>query len=113
MGLGEQTIASWDEMKSISLKKYQDYCRLRDSKEEVFIMTHQEDEILEEYLEIFSYNLQKSKQRSLNQDTIQTIFLKGIMDENLDILNVIGKGNISNLTFNEMANLCQKYSRGR
>ena len=113
MGLGERTVTSWDNMKKIFLKKYQTYCRPRDSKEGVFRMTQQEDESLEEYLEIFSCNLQKSKKHSLKLDTIHTIFLKGIRDEYLDILNVMGKGDISNLPFNEIAELCQKYSRGR
>jgi len=39
MGLGEQTIASWDDMRSVFLKKYHAYCRPRDSKEDVFRMT--------------------------------------------------------------------------
>ena len=64
-------------------------------------------------MERFAYNLQKSKQHSLNQETIRTIFLKGVRDEYLDILNVMGKGDISNLPFEEIAELCQKYSRGR
>lgn len=113
MGLGEQTIDSWDDMRSIFLKRYQAYCRPRDSKEDVFRMTQQEEESLEEYLERFAYNLQKFKQHSLNQETIRAIFLKGIRDEYLDILNVMGKGDISNLLFNEIADWCQKYSRGR
>ena len=49
MGLGEKTITSWDDMKKIFLKKYQAYCRPRDWKEDVFSMTQQEDESLEEY----------------------------------------------------------------
>ena len=43
-------------------------------------MSQQEDESLEEYLERFLYNLQKSKQHSSNPDTIRTIFLKGIVE---------------------------------
>ena len=113
MGLGEQTIASCDDMRSIFLKEYQPYCRSRDSKEDVFRMTQQEDENLEEYSERFAYNLQKSKQHSLNQETIRTIFLNGVRDEYLDSLNVMGKGDISNIPFEEIAELCQKYSRGR
>jgi len=113
MGLGECTITSWDDIKKMFLKKYQTYCKPRDSKEDVFRMTQQEDESLEEYLEIFSYILQKSKKHSLNSDTIRTIFIKGIRDEYLDILNVMGKGDIPNLPFHEIADLCQKYSRGR
>eukprot|EP00253_Pinus_taeda_P021145 PITA_21145 len=112
-GLGEQTINSWDDMRKVFLKKYQAYCRSRDSKEDAFRMTQQEDESLKKYLERFAYNLQKSKLHSLNQDTIQTIFLKGVRDEYLDILNVMGKRDISNLPFEEIVELCQKYSRGR
>jgi len=57
MSLGEHTITSWDDMKKIFLKKYQAYCRPRYLKEDVFRMTQQEDESLEEYLERFLYNL--------------------------------------------------------
>ena len=39
--------------------------------------------------------------------------LKGIRDEYLDILNVMGKGDISYLPFDEVTELCQNYSRGR
>lgn len=76
-------------------------------------MSQQEDESLEEYLEWFLYNLQKSKQHSLNLDTIRTLFLKGIKDEYLDILPVMGKGYISYIPFDDITELCQKYSRGR
>ena len=72
-------------------------------------MTQQEDESLEEYLEGFLYNLQKTKKHPLNPDTIHSIFLKGIRDEYLDILNVMGKGDISNLPFDEISELFQKY----
>ena len=51
MGLQEHSITSWEEMKKIFLKKYQAYCRPRDSKEDIFRMSQQEDESLEEYLE--------------------------------------------------------------
>ena len=68
---------------------------------------------MEEYLEIFSYNLQKSKYNSLTPEITRTIFLKGIREEYLDILNVMDKGDISYLPFDEIQDLCQKYSRGK
>ena len=68
---------------------------------------------MEEYIERFLYNLQKSKYTSLTSDIIRTIFLKGIQDEYLDVLNVMGKGDVSYLPFDEITELCQKYSRGR
>jgi hypothetical protein len=53
MGLGWGTINSWDEMKQALLTKYQDYCRTRDLKYEIFQMTTKENETLEEYVERF------------------------------------------------------------
>ena len=113
MGLGVNTIVYWIDMKKIFLKKYQPYCRTRDSKDDIFRMTQHENENLEDYLEIFLYNLQKSKQSSLNLDTIRTIFLKGIRDEYINVLNLMGACDISFLPFDQISNLCRKYSMGR
>jgi hypothetical protein len=44
-------------MKPTFLTNYQDYCRTRDLKDEIFQMTAKENESLEEYVEIFQYNL--------------------------------------------------------
>jgi hypothetical protein len=62
-------------------------------------MSQSEDESLEEYLEKFLYNMHKSKQSNLPLDVIHTIFLKGISDENLEALNLMGEGDISHLPF--------------
>jgi hypothetical protein len=109
MGLGDYTIRSWDEMKKTFIKKYQDYCRSKESKDDIFILQQQKDESLEEYLERFLYNYQKSKQR-LNANIVKTIFLKGIQDEYIDVLNLMGVEDISQLNFEEIYNLCRKYS---
>ena len=112
MGLGEYSIRSWEQMKNYFLKKYQDYCRSRDAKNDIFKMQQMEDETLEDYLERFLYNYQKSKQR-LNDNTMKTIFLKGIQDEYIDILNLMGAGDISLLPFDDIGILCRKYSRSK
>ena len=57
MGLGEHTIRTWEEIRSTFLKKYQEYCRTRDSRNDIFRMQQQEDESLEDYVERFIYNL--------------------------------------------------------
>eukprot|EP00253_Pinus_taeda_P016362 PITA_16362 len=72
MGLGEHAITCWDGMRRIFLKKYQPYCRSKDSKDDIFRMNQQEDENLE-----------------------------------------MGKGDISTLPFEEIAELCEKYSRSK
>ena len=113
MGLGVNTIVYWIDMKKIFLKKYQPYCRTRDSKDDIFRMTQHEDENLEDYLERFVYNLQKSKQSTLNSDNIRTIFLKGVRDDYINVLNLMGAGDISFLPFDQISELCRKYSRGK
>jgi len=39
MGLGERSIRTWKEMRRHFLRKYQDYCKVRQLKEEMFRMT--------------------------------------------------------------------------
>jgi hypothetical protein len=36
MGLGESSIRSWEAMKDIFLKKYQDYCKTKESRNDIF-----------------------------------------------------------------------------
>jgi hypothetical protein len=113
MGLEDYSIRSWEDMKSTFLKKYQDYCRTRDSHNDIFKMQQSEEESLEDYVERFLYNLQKTKQSTLNNDTIRTIFLKGIQEEYIDVLNLMGAGDISQLPFAAICDLCRRYSRSR
>ena len=114
MGLGEYTIKTWDQIKSIVLMKYQYFCKSKDSKNDIFKMQQSEEETLEDYLERFVYNYQKSKKR-LNTNCIRTIFLKGILDEYIDTLNLMGARDISQLDFKEISKLCRKdpYSKAR
>ena len=44
---------------------------------------------------------------------MRTIFLKGIQDEYIDVLNLMGTGDFSQLTFEDISNLCKKYSRSK
>ena len=75
-------------------------------------MTQGEEESMEKYMELFQYNLQRSKQRQLGKETLKTILLKGIQDEYLEILNVMGIGNVFQLTYDDIYELCRRYSRG-
>ena len=95
MGLGEHMIRPWDEKKISFLRKYQEYCRSKDSRNDIFKMQQQEEETLEDYVERFDYNLQKSRHNSLNPNAIRTIFLKGILEDYIDMLNLMAIGDIS------------------
>jgi hypothetical protein len=95
MGLGVSSIRSWEAMKDIFLKKYQDYCKTKESCNDIFKMQQLEDETLKYYIEIFGYISQKSKYHDLPEDAIRDLFLKGISEEYLEMLNMMASGDIS------------------
>ena len=64
MSLDGNCIQTWEDMKHVFLERYQDYCKVN---EDIFKMTQGEQESLEEYVERFQYNLQRSKQRELGK----------------------------------------------
>jgi hypothetical protein len=55
MGLGESSIRSWEAMKDIFLKKYQDYCNTKESHNDICKVQQLEDKNLEDYMGQFSY----------------------------------------------------------
>jgi hypothetical protein len=112
MGLGGGTINSWDEMKQAFLTKYQDYCRTRDLKDEIFQMTAKENESLEEYVERFQYNLQRSPYGTLQGEVLKVTLIKGMKDEWIEMLNLMGKVDIYQETYDDIVLLCIRCSRG-
>jgi hypothetical protein len=112
MRLGEHVITSWDQMKQRFLNKYQDYYRTREKKEELFKMVQKEDENLEDFVERIQYNLQRSRHPDVSKDILKTILLKGVRDESLDMMNMLGKGDISKEPYDVIVNLCKRCSRG-
>ena len=99
MSLGEHSILSWDDMKETFLQKYQDYCRPRDSRNDIFKMQQSEEEILEDYMERFLYNYQKIKQFSLDTTMIRNIFLKDVRDKYIELMNLMIYGDVYQNTF--------------
>ena len=57
MTLGTNYIRTWDDMKRAFFLKYKDYCMHHDLRNEVFKMNQKEDEILEDLVERFTYNV--------------------------------------------------------
>ena len=45
-------------------------------------------------------------------DVLKTILLRGIRDDFLDMLNLLGKGGISKDPFEKIVELCKRYSKG-
>ena len=113
MGLLPQSIRTWNDMKQKILDRYLDYCMPTNHKDEVFKMVQREDENLEELLERFQYNLKREKMSNVDEDTLKALLLKAIRDEWIDILNMMGKGDISQLSLHDIAELCVHLSRGK
>lgn len=114
MGLGGGVINKWDQMKDAFLKKYHDYCRSRELKDEIFQMVARPNETLEEYVERFQYNLQKSPYASLPlpDNVLKTTLIRGMKEQWIETLNIMGKGDIYQENFVDIIDLCIKSSRG-
>jgi len=51
MGLDPTSISTWNAIKETLLSKYQEYCKVRDLREDMFRMIQKEEDILEDYVE--------------------------------------------------------------
>ena len=107
MSLGGNCIQTWEDMKHMFLKIYQDYCRVN---EDIFEITRGEEETLENYVEHFQYNLQRSKLRQLGKDTLKKLLLKGIKNEYVEILNLMGIGDVFQLSYDNVCELSEGFS---
>jgi len=58
-------------------------------------MVAKDNETLEEYVEWFHYNLQRSPHTTLPKEVLRAILIKGLKEEWLETLNLMGKGDIS------------------
>jgi hypothetical protein len=112
MSLGGENISTWVQMRRLFLNKYQEYYRTREQREELFKMSQKEDETLEYFLERLQYNLQRSGHPDVSKDILKTILLKGVREDYLDMLNMLGKGDISKEYYEDIADLCKICSRG-
>jgi len=113
ISLGTNSIRTWDDMKRVFLEKYKDHFIDHDLRNEVFKTNQKQDEILEDLVERFTYNMKISKLHNLGSDTLKTLLLNSIKDEWIDLLNLVGKGDVSQLSFQQISELCKNISRGK
>jgi len=94
-------------MNGAFLKKYQDYCRSIELKDEILQMIVRPNETLEEYVERFQYNLQRSPYASLplSENEIKTTLIKGMKEQWIETLSIMGKGDIYQENFADIINL--------
>jgi len=113
MGLVSGSITTWHDMETIFLDKYQSYSRVNDRQEELFKLRQKEDESLEDYLDRFIFPTKHCGEEAISLKILKTIFLKGLDEDARRSLDLMGKGDASQLELSDIAELCQNFSRSR
>jgi hypothetical protein len=85
---------------------------MREHREELFKMSQKEDDTLEDFVEKLQYNLQRSRHPDVSKDILKNVFLKGVRDDCLDMLNMLVKGDIFKESYEDIVNICKRCSRG-
>jgi len=67
---------------------------------------------MEDYVERFKYTLQTSGHSNLDKDILKIILLQAFQEDSLELLNIVGKGDISKENFDTICELCIQCSRG-
>ena len=75
-------------------------------------MVEKDDESLKDFVERLLYNVQRLGKTTIGRDVLKIILLWGIREYCLDMLNMLGKGDISEKYIDHNVYLCRRYSRG-
>ena len=77
-------------------------------------MSARPNETLEEYVEHFQYNLQRSPYASLPlpDNVLKIALIRGIKEQWIETLNIMGKGDIYQENFADIIDLCIRSLRG-
>jgi len=74
-------------------------------------MNQKEDGSLDDLIERFMYNVKREKLNHLVFDILKTLLLKIIRDEWIDLLDLMSKGDVYQLSFEEICETCNYISR--
>ena len=59
------------------------------------------------------YNVRREKLHQLRSDTLKTLLLRTIRDEWIDLLDIMSRADVYQLSFEEICETCKHISRGR
>ena len=59
------------------------------------------------------YNVKREKLHHFGYDTLKTLLLRTNMDEWIDLLDLMSKGDLYQLSFEEICETCKHISRGK
>jgi hypothetical protein len=94
MSLEGNSITTWDQMKNTFSERYKDYCRARDTRDEIFRMTQGPDESLEYFEERFQLSYKRAQNCTLDEDSLKLVLLRGVREDLMETLNLLSNGDI-------------------
>ena len=110
MGLLGGNMMTWAQMKQEFKKNYMDYCRSKETKEEIFRMTLKLDESLEEYEDTFQLNYRRAN-CTLDLESLKLVLLWGIKEDVMETLNMLSRGDIYQLSYDDIKNVFKNHFR--
>jgi hypothetical protein len=69
-------------------------------------MVQHEDESLKYYIEQFNNNLKRARKGDLAPETQHVLFLRGFLDKCIELLNLMGGEDISQLEYDTILERC-------
>jgi len=97
-------------MKQSFNKKCKDYCRSKDTKEEIFIMTIGHDESLEDYEERFQLSCKRAR-ITLDLELLKLVLVRGIKEDIMETLKMLSGGDIYQLCYDDIKTLLKNNYR--
>jgi hypothetical protein len=110
MILGGNNIRSWDQMKKTFIDNYRDYCKARDTRDNIFKMIQGVNEYLEDYEERFQLGYKRDHSFTLDENSLKLAFLRGVREELMDILKLLENEDIFQLYFECTKKVFKNYS---
>lgn len=74
-------------------------------------MYQREDEPFEDYIDRFQFCLKKFKHNRLTPKSLKVVYLRGVNKECIDALNLMGGGDITQSTFDDIFKLARNFFR--
>ena len=108
MGLPGNSITTWAQMQQAFNNKYRDYCRSKETKEEIFRMTISSDESLEDHEERFQLSYKRVK-CTLDLESLKLVLLRGIQEDILDTLHLLAEGGIYQLSSEDIKTIFRNH----
>ena len=93
------------------MERHKGYCKSKDTREEIFIMTQEKNELLEYFQERLKLGYKRYNSCTLDDDSLKLVLLQSMKEECMDTLNPLAHGDISQLTYEEINKIFKNYSR--